>query len=91
VGEHPWGRPRAGKISDEPTKDPNAQVAKRSISRSASTCTCRRELLTGHPDYNNKGLRFAIQAGFPVYESLDGPQLGTTGSSSVGGSCTFTF
>ena len=48
-------------------------------------------MLTGHPVYNNKGLRFAVQAGFPVYESLDGPQLGTDWFLSVGGSCTFTF
>jgi len=73
--EHPWGRPRL-KISDEPTKDPNAQGGKRVDLPFGVNLYVPQGMLTGHPDYNNKGLRFAIQAGFPVYESLDGPQLG---------------
>jgi len=79
------------KISDEPTKDPNAQGGKRVDLSFGVNLYVPQGMLTGHPDYNNKGLRFAIQAGFPVYESLDGPQLGTDWFLSVGGSCTFTF
>ena len=61
---------------DEPTKDPNLQGGRRV------------DLLFGvnlyAPRGAFKGHRFAIQGGFPVYQSLDGPQLGTDWRLTVG-------
>lgn len=52
---------------DEPTKDPNAQGGRRVDLLFGVNLYVPTGAVTGHA--------FAIQGGFPIYQSLDGPQL----------------
>ena len=67
--------------TDEPTKDVSAQGGRRV------------DLMLGlnayFPSGGFKGLRLAIEAGAPVYQSLNGPQLQTTWLARVGLQWTF--
>ncbi len=70
------GRDSALDPTDEPTKDVSAQGGRRV------------DLMLGlnayFPSGGFKGLRLAIEAGAPVYQSLNGPQLQTTWLARVG-------
>jgi hypothetical protein len=76
VWENIHGSDRALNPAEEPSKDPNKQGGRRV------------DLLLGINVYVPKGVlkgqRLAIEGGFPIYQSLDGPQLETRWQLTVG-------
>jgi len=85
------GADRTLDVMDEPGKDPHRQGGERVDLGVGVDLYLPLGLFTGRPVYNNKGPRFGFRVGFPVYQSLDGPQLATDWYFTVGGSWTFSF